>query len=552
MYLNENGQSSPQRQRRWWRSLWFELALGVVLTVCILLVAATVYVSRHAGPILRERIIETLSARFHSPVELDSVGVSLVRGVEVRGHGLRVLYLAGSSAATPAPMLTVKDFAFRTSLRDLVHLRRHIANVDVDGMEIHIPPHHGIRLQQTSSHATEELLVDRIHCKDAKIIIETDKPSKEPLVLDIQNLVLTNVVPKQPFSYTADLINPKPVGMVHATGTFGPWQGAEPRSTPIDGEYSFSHADLSTIKGISGMLSSTGQFSGQLGNIIIDGVTHTPDFALDISNHPLPLETQFHAVVDGTTGDTALDPVNARLLHTSFSCTGLVARVPGKGHDIVLEVKMPSGRIEDMLTLALKSGRPVMTATVATHARLHIPPGPERVAQKIQLSGELVEHGINFTNPKTQDEIDALSMRAQGHPKNAREAGSDHKPEVVSTLTANFAYTNEFATFNSVQFTIPGAKVQLAGVFAVPGERFDFKGHVRTDATASQMTTGWKAMLLKPVDPFLKRNGAGLELPIEISGTKDDVHFGLALHGTDESPQSMAAEMRARRGSAHE
>jgi hypothetical protein len=409
-----------------------------------------------------------------------------------------------------------------------------------------------MHLQQTGHQSPNTLIMDRIRCRNARVIIETDKPGKEPLVFDIQDLVLTNVVPKQPFRYTADLINPKPIGTIHATGTFGPWQGAEPRSTPIDGEYSFSHADLSTIKGISGTLSSTGQFSGQLGNIIIDGVTHTPDFALDIGNHPLPLETQFHAVVDGTTGDTALNPVNALLLHTSFSCTGLVARVPGKGHDISLDVKMPSGRIEDMLTLALKSGRPVMTAPVAMHAKLHIPPGPERVAQKIQISGELVEHGINFTNPKTQDEIDALSMRAQGHPKDAREAGSDHKPEVVSTLTANFAYANELATFNSVQFTIPGAKVQLAGVFAVQGEKFDFKGHVRTDATASQMTTGWKAMLLKPVDPFLKKNGAGLELPIEISGTKDDVHFGLALHGTDESPQSMAAEMRARRQSAHE
>jgi hypothetical protein len=186
------------------------------------------------------------------------------------------------------------------------------------------------------------------------------------------------------------------------------------------------------------------------------------------------------------------------------------------------------------------------------HARLHIPPGPERVAQKIQLSGELVEHGINFTNPKTQDEIDALSMRAQGHPKDAREAGSDHKPEVVSSLTTNFAYANELATFNSVQFTIPGAKVQLAGVFAVQGEKFDFKGHVRTDATASQMTTGWKAMLLKPVDPFLKKNGAGLELPIEISRTKDDVHFGLALHDASESTADMAAEMKAKRRSEHE
>ena len=399
--------------------------------------------------------------------------------------------------------------------------------------------------QQTSNrHQSEALIVDRIHCKDAEIVIETDKRGKDPLVFDIQNLVLTNVASKQPFLYTADLINPKPVGAIHATGTFGPWQGAEPRATSVDGEYSFSNADLSTIKGISGTLSSTGNFSGVLGNIVVDGVTHTPDFALDISAHPLPLETQFHAIVDGTTGDTTLAPVNARLLRTRFSCSGLVANVHGRGHDIALEVKMPNGRIEDLLPLAMKS-KPPMTAAITMHAKLHIPPGTERVATKILLAGEVTEHGINFTNPKVQDQLDALSMRAQRHPKDAQDAGSDRKPEIASALTANFSFAHELATFNSVQFGIPGAQVQLAGVFVVPSEQFDFKGHVRTDATASQMTTGWKAMLLKPFDSLLKKNGAGLELPIEISGTKDDVHFGLDFNGKTETPSQMAAELKA-------
>jgi len=545
MHLPANDHPIPEQprphrsvRRPWWRRLWFEIALGVVVAGCIALAVGSVYVSRHAGPILRRRIEETLAARFHSPVELDSVDVSLMRGVEVRGHGLRVLYLAGPDvpdaaqlAGSPVlkPMLVVKDFAFRTSLHDLLHLRTHIANVDVDGMKLHIPPHHGMHIEQTNTHSAERLILDSIVCKDAKIVIETDKPGKEPLEFDIQNLVLTNVSSHQPFRFTADLINSKPVGDIHASGTFGPWQGADPRDTPVDGQYSFSNADLGTIKGISGTLSSTGNFSGKLGHIMVDGVTHTPNFALDISDHPLPLETQFHAIVDGTNGDTTLAPVNARLLHTNFSCSGVVANIHGRGHDISLDVTMPAGRMEDLLTLALKSKQPLMTATIAMHAKLHIPPGPERVPAKIELAGDATLHGIDFTNPEVQDKIDALSMRAQGHPKDAGAAGSDGKPEVASTLMANFSFANEQATFSSVQFTVPGAQLQLAGFFAVPGERFDFKGNVRTDATASQMTTGWKALLLKPVDPFLKKNGAGLQLPIEISGTKDNVHFGLDL-----------------------
>src|SRR6202042_1498666 len=113
----------------------------------------------------------------------------------------------------------------------------------------------GVNIEQTAKQPAEALIVDRIHCKDARIVIETDKLGKDPLVFDIQNLVLTDVASKQPFRYTADLINPKPVGTIHATGTFGPWQGTDPRATPLDGEYSFSNADLSTIKGVSGTLS---------------------------------------------------------------------------------------------------------------------------------------------------------------------------------------------------------------------------------------------------------------------------------------------------------
>ena len=51
---------------------------------------------------------------------------------------------------------------------------------------------------------------------------------------------------------------------------------------------------------------------------------------------------------------------------------------------------------------------------------------------------------------------------------------------------------------------------------------FDLDGTVRTKATASQMLTGWKSLLAKPLDALLKKDGAGLEVPIKIDGTKWD------------------------------
>jgi len=47
------------------------------------------------------------------------------------------------------------------------------------------------------------------------------------------------------------------------------------------------------------------------------------------------------------------------------------------------------------------------------------------------------------------------------------------------------------------------------------------------DAKLSQMMTGWKSILLKPVDPFFSKHGAGTEIPVKVTGTKSEPHFGL-------------------------
>ena len=52
-----------------------------------------------------------------------------------------------------------------------------------------------------------------------------------------------------------------------------------------------------------------------------------------------------------------------------------------------------------------------------------------------------------------------------------------------------------------------------------------------TDAKLSQMATSrWKSWLLKPADPFFKKEGAGAAIPVKITGTKSEPKFGLDLH----------------------
>ncbi len=102
------------------------------------------------------------------------------------------------------------------------------------------------------------------------------------------------------------------------------------------------------------MLSSVGEFGGALNKIQVSGTSKTPDFSLDTANHPVPLETKFEAVVDGTSGDTYLNAVAARLGGTDFTAKGAVVNVKGQGHFIDLDVDVPHGRIEDFLALAVK------------------------------------------------------------------------------------------------------------------------------------------------------------------------------------------------------
>jgi hypothetical protein len=377
--------------------------------------------------------------------------------------------------------------------------------------------------------------VDRIECTDAKVVIETSKPGKKPLEFAISRLALTDVGVMKPLNYEAVLVNPKPVGNVRSTGHFGPWQDDNPRDTPLDGSYEFAHADLSSIHGISGILSSTGKFAGSLGNIAVDGVTNTPDFRLDVSDHALPLHTEFHAVVDGTTGDTWLNTVKARVGRSELMAAGAVTRsgsVPG--HTTDLRVVMETGRIEDMLVLGLKANPTLMRGALALKAHIVIPPGPVSVSRKMRLDGTFAIHGAEFNDAQMQQKVDALSMRAQGKPKlaNARDA-----EVVASSLTGRFSQADAVLDVSELHYEMPGAQVEMEGKIELVPSTFEFHGKVRTQATASQMTTGWKSLLLSPFDGLLKKNGAGLELPVKVTGTRSTYDLRLDFpHGTRPPP----------------
>ena len=541
----EQYRGEQKNEWRWWQRRWILWVGGVFVLLTVTGTIAVEWGLRQMQPLMRRKVVETLSARFHSPVELDRLELSVQKGVIVTGGGLRILYLAGPTRpdARPngTPMVSVNSFEFRTGLRELLRPTTRVVLVKVEGLEVHIPPkkEETVR-EEIKKQPAPGILLDRIECTNAKVVLETRKPGKEPLVFSVSRLILKDVGVAKPLNYEAELINPKPVGDIRSTGRIGPWQSDEPRDTPVEGTYAFTHVDLASIKGIGGTLASTGKFSGTLGEITADGITDTPDFRLDISERPVFLHTQFHAVVDGTTGDVQLNSVAARLGHSGFTATGAIVQAPGAGHNLDLNVVMDKGRIEDLLVLAMKANPPLMRGAVALKARIRIPPGKESVTRKMKLEGTFAIRGAILNNPKMRQQMDTMSERAQGKP---HMANAEDAEAVTAAMTGRFSQANAVMDISDVDYRMPGAEVKMDGQVRLIESTYDFQGTVRTQATASQMTTGWKSLLLKPFDGLLKKNGAGVELPVKVTGTRGTYDVKLNFPHSTKGPGARSPDL---------
>ena len=417
--------------------------------------------------------------------------------------------------------------------------------VQLKGLEVDVPPrsHFAHDAKAAKGGAGDDtwpakaamgllrLNVARIECSEAHLTVETSKPGKLPLEFAIAHLKMTGIDGGGATGFEAELTNPRPVGTIHTQGSFGPWVVSDPGETPLTGEYRFEHADLSGFSGIAGILSSTGHYAGTLREITVDGETDTPDFRLTHFGTALALHTKFHARVDGTNGDTWLEPVEAMLGSSHLWAQGQVVRVAAGangvgvgGHDIALMVNVDRGRIEDFLRLASGSGTPLLTGALTMKADLEIQPGPAPVDERMKLKGTFALDDAQFTSVKIQDRVAELSARGLGRPKDAKNGG---QVDVRSTMSGNFAMADGVVRLPALKYTVPGAVIDLKGRYGVDGGTLNFAGSAKTEATVSAMVGGWKGLLLKPLDRYFQKDGTGTEVPIHIDGTRDDPKFGI-------------------------
>jgi len=499
--------------------------------VLVLLVAAGFLLRANIHAFVRERMQKVLATHFASTVEFSDFDVTMFPRMHVTITGL---VLRHKGRTDIPPLIEVKTVSMYAQLPELLRPRPYISFVQLDGLQIHTPPR--VPGGEPLIHKTDQdlakkypVLIGEIHADDANIEVLRAQSDKPPREFPIHHLNLHNVSFDRPAQFHAVLTNAIPKGEIDSTGEFGPWEAEEPSETPANGQYTFQNADLGMLKGLRGILSSKGQYSGPLDYLAVEGYTDTPDFGLRTGGKPVALHTDFSALVNGTNGDVVLNKVTAQFLHTTLVVNGKIVDVSKdiKGRTIFLNAASDNARIEDLLRLVVSSDEPLMTGSANLKTTIDIPEGEEDLLDRMKLAGQFGVGHAQFTSATVQGKVDSLSRRGQGKPKDTDIS------EVASDLRGNFKFGDGAVTLYNLSFAVQGASLHLDGTYNLDSTAMDFHGDLLLQAKLSQTTTGAKSFFLKAADPFFKGKNGGTDLHIQITGTKDHPIFGLDKGGSN-------------------
>jgi hypothetical protein len=339
---------------------------------------------------------------------------------------------------------------------------------------------------------------------------------------------LQSVSEKTAFTYDVALHNPLPAGEIRAQGKFGPWNASDSGETPVSGQYTLRNANLGDFEGIAGTVSSDDEFEGTLKRIEAKGTIDVPDFEVTRSKHPVHLRSSFHAFIDGTNGDVALERVSAAFLRTRVLARGeIVGKAGIHGKTAILDLSVANGRIQDVLRLFVREAKPPLNGTTDFRAHVVWPPGPAPFLHKVRLSGDFGVVDGQFTKVSTQESVSDFSERASGEKPDDQD--SEDKERAIANLTGHVDLRNAIANCSNLSFVVPGAKAEMHGTYGLETRKVDLHGTLKSEAELSHMTSGIKSALLKPFDAIFKKKHAGAVVPVHLIGTYDDPQPGLDI-----------------------
>jgi hypothetical protein len=500
----------PRRIPRWLRIVG--LCVAAVPIVGIVILATHWPFSEDA---MRRAIREATSR----PVEIGAFHTSYFPP-GCLAENVRVLHNGNPEGP---PLITVEKLMVHASLTGLFSKPKRLGEVKVVGMHVRIPPKDG--KHGTAKFALDtggsSLAISKIVADGALLEFAGDKPGDEPYRLRIDALKLTGVGTGKPWTYSAILTNTLPPGVIKAEGKFGPWNPDDPGVTPVAGDYTYNDVDLSVFRGISGTLQAKGKFQGPLGKIVTDGSIEVSNFHVEKSGSRVRMNVAYHALVNGTNGDTTLDPAEVRFLRTTLIARGPIAGRKGEdGKTVTLDLSVPRGRIDDILRLFVTEKTAPLSGGVNLRGKFVWPAGPGQFVRKIRMDLAFGVDGGRFRSESTQGTIDRISNSAQHQEENPRTA--------LSELRGQAAFRGGVITFRDVSFNVIGASSKIHGTYGLEDDRVDLHGVLTTAGKLSAATEGFfKKLLVKAITPFFKKKNDVKVVPFKITGTFKDASVSL-------------------------
>jgi AsmA-like C-terminal region len=487
---------------------------AILLVALLILVGALVALYIRISPFARQAVIQDLEDASGSTVTIRSY-----RRTHFPSPGCVLEGVEFHKAENKYTILSIDKLVIKGTYLGV--LRHHVERIKAIGTHVIVPPF-GSNLTFQTQHSN--IVIDEVVADGTIVEFANEDPKAERLRFEVHKGLIKDVRWGVPLQYQLQFHNPNPPGEISVQGKFGAWTTGHPGDTPISGDYSFEHADLSVYGGISGSLSSKGKFEGILQHINVVGDTDTPDFEVESGGHKVRLTSKFDAYVDGIRGDTYLKRVEGHLGRTTIVADGSIAGSSnGRGKSAKLRLTTRRGRIEDLLGLFVSAPRSPMSGEVSLGTKAEIPSGDQTFLRKVKLDGAFGIDAGKFSNSDTQKDVDTLSAGARG-------AKKDDPETVMTDLTGTVTLVGGVAQFSDMSFTIPGAHSRMHGTYDLISHKIDLHGKLRVDTRISKTSSGFKSLLLKMMDPIFKKKRKGEIVPVHIAGTYEKPEFGLDLN----------------------
>jgi AsmA-like C-terminal region len=494
------------------------LITGAVVMLVLLAITGFLFLSHHAFS--REAVIQDLEEATGTQVRIkDFRGIYFPHpGCELAG----VTFVQNRGRNSP-PLLTMQKLTVAGSYLGL--LAHRVSVIRAEGMHVLVPPlGTGTSLNRKKSNT----VIGQFITDNAVLEFARSDPAKPSLKFQVHRFVIHDLASDRAMAFETALSNPEPPGEIRASGKLGPWRDDNAGQTPVEGEYNFERADLGSLGGIAGLLSSQGKFHGTFKQLSVEGETDMPAFEVKRSQHPTHLATNFHALVDATNGDVTLRDVNAQFWNTKLQAHGTVdGKHGGNGKTAQLEIIGHEGRIENLMMLFIREKRSPIAGVVSFGARTTIPPKDGPFLKKVELEGDFGIDAARFSNPETQRSMTELSEKARGE-ADKLEDGNLPPERVVSDLKGHVLLKNGTATFSRLTFTVPGATAEMHGTYDLISQRVNLSGTLHMVAKLSQATTGVKSFLIKLINPFIKKDKPNQPISFRITGTYNKPDYSVS------------------------